>query len=295
MKKILSLVLLASVLAVVFSAAALITEPDTASADTNSIPQYKSICGLGTVSKADPIVKPSPEVAHTHDFFGPVGQLTNDTTANDLAQMESKCQRNTNHSAYWTPELVHGGEPVQPTSSGVYYNSEEPFNSQTFAVPFGLKLIAHPYDENPQSEIYWYCDESNNVRSPSDTSGSKYPGGVGVCNQNTIGVTIVFPNCLREPVNAANGTAGALNRRHSACPDSHRRIPQLFMFINYKWDKGDSLTNIRVRGNGNELVGAGGMHADYFNSDSNNVTLNRECIRKGPRDWPLCLHNPSSQ
>src|SRR5215210_6734528 len=83
--------------------------------------QFKGDCFWANTSYADPIVKPSLDMQHLHNFFGNKG-VTNDSSLEQLMKQATTCDRPANKSAYWVPQVYIGGVALEPRRTGVYYS-----------------------------------------------------------------------------------------------------------------------------------------------------------------------------
>jgi len=104
----------------------------------NGIGQFKGDCFWANTSYADPIVRPTPDMQHLHNFFGNEG-VTNDSTLEQLKTQQSTCDRPANKSAYWVPQVYIDGVPLEPRRTGVYYSSKGgPDPAKTENTPLGI-------------------------------------------------------------------------------------------------------------------------------------------------------------
>lgn len=162
----------------------------------------------------DPIVHPGHAGAsHLHDFFGSVA-TTSTSRGVDLLGTASTCQTFADTAAYWTPVLLHDGDPVEPGRLFAYYDTAagvDPAGVQPY--PLGLAVVAgDPAARGPQPTdvVAWHCGGSAELSDEPVICPRTAP----------LGLRVRFPSCwdgarLDSPD----------HRSHVAYPDPRRGCP----------------------------------------------------------------------
>jgi hypothetical protein len=175
--------------------------PDQA---VNGIGQFKGDCFWVNNSYADPIVKPSSDMHHLHNFFGN-RRVTSDSTFEPFMTQQSTCDGPANKSVYWVLQVYVDGISLRPKRTGVYYSSKgglDPLKTEN--TPLGVKVIAkYPYiapSAQEAAEVDWYCSSGNSPNKIPDGINQQPPASAA-CNETndpnrTLGVTVNVPECL---------------------------------------------------------------------------------------------------
>lgn len=275
----------------------------------NGIGQFKGDCFWADTSYADPIVKPTPEMQHLHNFFGNKG-VTNDSTLEQLMTHESTCDRPANKSAYWVPQVYIGGVKLEPRRTGVYYSSKGGLDPvKTENTPLGIKVIAKdPYlapTVQEAAEIDWYCPSGNSPNNIPDGISQQPPATEacsGTSNPNrTLGVTVHFPECLdpatlgdyqQRLIQAPGRTTQPLAEGYRSCPAGYKQIPTLQLFVDYKIPTSANYSgpnSLEIASMNGTLVPWNYMHADYFNAEDLS-SLVSFCINGKHAGQPACVN-----
>lgn len=254
--------------------AALLGAAPAYSADGN----FTVSCRYSHSAPDDPIVSPGrPGAAHLHDFFGAMAL----NAYSDFASMRAhptSCQREADHSGYWTPAL-HAPDGAQhpPTITRVYYTSSSRRSGSVAPFPPGFRMIARdPNRKNPfvapdVRVMRWRCVGGNLVR------GSTRP----FCDAGTLDLTVVFPECWDGRPDSADHSshvayAQLTTGRRGVCPASHRTLlPRITLFIGYPTGGGRRF----------ELASGGQFsgHADFLNGweEQEQALLVEQCLNAG--------------
>jgi hypothetical protein len=269
--------------------------------------QFKGDCFWTNTSYADPIVKPTPDMQHLHNFFGNEG-VTNDSTLEQLMTQQSTCDRPANKSAYWVPQLYIGGVPLEPRRTGVYYSSKGGLDPlRTGNTPLGIKMIAKDSYIAPSAqeaaEIDWYCPSGNSPNNIPDGINQQ-PPAPAVCNgpsnpNRSLGITVTFPECLdpatlsayqQRLIQAPGRTKKPLNAGDRSCPVGYTQIPTLQLFLDYKIPTSATYSgpnSLEVANMNGTLAPWNYMHADYFNAEDLS-SLVSFCINAKNAAQPAC-------
>jgi hypothetical protein len=232
--------------------AALLAAPEQQAASGPAFPgnSYVVGCGFSHRNNDDPIAFPGqPGRSHNHTY---VGNRTVDaeSTPASLRGGPSSCYERGDSSAYWTPTLFVGRDPVRPLVGLAYYVKRTTQPLRQF--PQGLKMIAGDADATrpqPTSIVSWGCG-----RLGDPLRGTAVPACRG---GQVLQFRIDFPNCW-------NGTNldSADHKRHMAyasggrCPASHPvAVPTLMLIFIYP----------RVPTGARLASGRYGGHADFIN------------------------------
>lgn len=257
---------------------------------------------------ADPIAGTD----HEHNFFGaahrpdgplPNRAITDSLRSSQMANMDTLCDRETNHSLYWAPRLYWGSTTNYPTDgyrTGVYYQRGSiPDTVDVSPFPLGFMMIAKApgTGDTPADDalVWWHCDKALNVLQSKDRNHQPVSANNGKCNDTnygTIGVTIQFPNCWDGNDGIAKNDPsdrrfeGGARVRHSIdidgnpggpsrCPQGWVTLPTLNMLIDYDIPPGaNGQVKVQIDGAISDFTA---MHADYFNSEDQG-TLTQVCI-----------------
>lgn len=235
--------------------------------------QFVAKCKYSHSAPDDPIVHyQHPGRSHRHDFFG--AEETNAfSTAEQLLESPTTCDKPADLAAYWQPTLYDHNEIVEPLELNAYYRAAPGVDPETVVpFPFGMELIAGDQTITTASEMDdaagWVCGSSTRLGTEPLDCPATAP----------LHMVLTFPDCW-------NGTAVRSDdfRSHAAysdmgrCPDGYPvHVPQLTMSIKYP-----------ISGSGHDLKLASGnvhsAHGDFLNS-WNMDGLEREvrqCIHRG--------------
>jgi hypothetical protein len=274
---------------------------------------FRGDCVYSHSNTGDPIVRPSADMAHMHEFFGNDTTDQNSTVESlqqDSPYLQSKpsklqCNRETTKSAYWVPRITWNNKVVKPIRSGIYYATRTGLPPEgTTTTPYGFKVIAKSpaavaggqAPEGSQAKLYWHCNKLLSARE-SMTQGNPNPPTSCPVDTNfgvpTLGVTVLFPQCW-DGQGVNTNFAGGANMRHAitnesgglSCPSGFPKyVPQLAMFIDY---------NLPSKAGPLKVLGPDGMaeapnhfHADFFDSE-NLESLVQKCIREGQGNTLAC-------
>ena len=223
-------------------------------------------CGFSHRNNDDPIALPGqPGRSHNHTYVGN-RSVDASSTAASLRDGRSSCGDLGDSSAYWTPTLFSGREPVRPFVGLAYYVKRT--SAPVGPFPAGLKMIAgDPDATRPQSKaiVSWTC---GGVGSPA-----RYVA-VPVCSQHqALQLRVDFPNCWN-----GRHLDSADHRRHMAyssgrrCPATHPvPVPTISLLFLYP----------PIPAGARISSGRYGAHADFINGWDQDVlallvdTLNR--------------------
>lgn len=211
-------------------AGALFAAPEQQAAPSPGFPgsSYVVGCGFSHRNNDDAIaLHGQPGRSHNHTY---VGNRTVDasSTPASLRAGPSSCYERGDSSAYWTPTLFEGRDPVRPLVGLAYYQKRTAEPIQPF--PAGLKMIAGDADAmrpQPTSIVGWSCGRLNNPTRLAT---------VPACGEDDVlQLRVDFPSCW-------NGTSldSADHKRHMAyssgdrCPRSHPvAVPTLTLIFLY--------------------------------------------------------------
>lgn len=218
-------------------------------------------CSFVRQAKDDPIVFPDqPGATHLHDF---IANTTTDaySTHQNLLKGDTTCEASDDTSAYWTPALLFGGEPVEHREGEMdfYYRSRTYPLSAVRPFPPGLKIIAgNGQATAPQSTsvVNWDCEDGgsdDDQNHPVD------------CGTGYVSADIQFPECwngtqLDSPNHKSHMAYAAKGRDgRFRCPASHP-VPVPRLIFSVEWDVHDGTAISLSSGPYYTL------HADFFNA-----------------------------
>ncbi|MGI9579094.1 MAG: DUF1996 domain-containing protein, partial [Microthrixaceae bacterium] len=129
------------------------------------VPQFVATCNYTHSAPDDPIVHyQHPGRSHRHDFYGAVD--TNAfSTAGQLAETDTSCDKPADTAAYWQPTLYDGDEIIEPLAVDAYYRPGVGVDeADVVPFPFGLELIAgdptHTEASQMDESAGWICGAS---------------------------------------------------------------------------------------------------------------------------------------
>ncbi|MEU6247451.1 DUF1996 domain-containing protein [Glycomyces sp. NPDC047010] len=239
------------------AAAALVVTPAANAADEVTHHEFQANCTIHHTAQDDPIVYPGvPGASHDHTFIG-AEDVDAYTTLESLQESETTCLVPDDHSAYWFPTLMRGGEPILTDwHLVVYYKSGIEDYTAVQPFPEGLRFVAGDMmateqqfaDAPGQVEGYecgesffnWdipdYCTSWLNIRYQSPSCWD--------------GVNLDSPNHKSHMAYPVNGS----------CPATHP-VPVPMIEFKIHWPVQGDMTGV-------ELASGPGYswHYDFFNA-----------------------------
>jgi hypothetical protein len=225
-------------------------------------------CNVTHTAPDDPIVFPAQAGrSHLHDFFGNVS-VNARTTTSSLAGAASSCLKGmdqVDRAAYWTPALLHNGQPVTGAPDehriDAYYSvSDKPLPVRS--MPFGLRMIAGVSTAtSPQSTdiVHYNC-----LRYPGGGQVTASSAAIPTCPGGSyLSAKIFFPGCW-DGVNldSADHKSHMAYPVKGACPVSHPvALPTLAVRLRWKTARGIPSSQLALS-SGGQLS----MHADFWNA-----------------------------
>lgn len=213
-------------------------------------PYYVIGCAFSHRNNDDAVALPGqPGRSHNHTYIGNRSVDASSTPAS-LRGGASSCGDLGDSSAYWTPTLFAGREPIRPMVGLAYYVKRTVDPIQVF--PSGLKMIAgDPDARRPQSlgVVSWSC---GGVGSPGRFTT------LPACGEHqTLQLRVDFPNCWN-----GRTTDSVDHKRHMAysaggrCPATHPvAVPTITLLFLYPPIPADALLS----------SGRFAGHADFIN------------------------------
>lgn len=225
-------------------------------------------CNVTHSAPDDPIVFPAQAGrSHLHDFFGNVS-VNAATTTNSLVKAGSSCLKGmdeVDRAAYWTPALMHNGQPVTGPPGELridaYYSVSDkrlPLRS----MPFGLRMIAGDSKaQSPQSTdiVHYNC-----LRYPEGGQLTASSAAIPTCPGGSyLSAKIVFPGCWDgRNLDSADHKSHMAYPVQGDCPVSHSvRVPTLAIRLRWKTARGIPSSQLALSSGGQFS-----MHADFWNA-----------------------------
>lgn len=254
---------------------------------------FGNTCNVSHHSNQDPIFE--PVAGHDHIFFGAVA-VTNDDTGDALRDDPTTCNRASNSSAYWLPEVYRNGSttplPVDTDSkilgdNTIYYRAGDVRNPGIITVfPSDFEIVAR--ENGGPGDVTWSCEGTGRplTNAPPAT-----------CSTRLLKVNIKFPQCWNKVQFLDSRNRPELLRmagRNGDCTFNDKKwraVPQITMSLNFVLPTTDVGT-ITVAGDdhveGDGQLPYGSMHADFMNGWNQAVLtdLVRDCINKVPPGTP---------
>ena len=216
--------------------------------------QFVVHCPYSHSAPDDPIVHyGKPGAAHRHDFYGATG-TDNRSTAANLLEGDTTCDKTVDTAGYWQPALIDHGQVVTPTGISAYYRAAPGVDpTEVEAMPLGLALIAGDQTATvpqPGEATGWACGVSTTISDdPPDC-----PLGA------PLHLTLTFQDCWDgQYLDSQDHSSHVAYSADGECPDSHPvHLPQLTVSIAFP-----------ISGTGHELSLASGSiysaHGDFLN------------------------------
>jgi uncharacterized protein DUF1996 len=255
----LGVVLLTLVLAVAACLVALMwAKAPPASAQEDNEPSFGVRCAFSHRNSDDPIVHPgTPGAAHSHDFFGNTSTDAS-STYDSLRAAGTTCTRAADTAAYWIPTVMWEGKNLKASRSVIYYRGNRKDHTKIQAPPAGLKVV-------PNTHVTWRCVGETPYAQDPPTK----------CSNGTLGVRIVFPDCLATGETGKPLLDSADHRSHmtyrkrqsdgtTQCPSTHPiPIPALHLVIEFPIPTTPGQVTLASDHPGEH---GDSMHADFFNA-----------------------------
>lgn len=261
-----------------------LSAPDAAEAKPGGT--FRATCNPSHVSTADPIVKPGPDDAHLHQFFG--NTTTNqDSTYASLQAGTTKCERGADKSAYWMPVISKDYRIIEPFNTGVYYQSVNGVDeTKTQVFPNGFRMITNA----EKADVRWHCGMNDHRLSEMTATPPE------ACADGTMGVRIDFPECwdgnvIPDPTGYNVVQARPWNGI-MVCPTTYPvQLPTIVLFVNYP-TFGTEPGTVRISAPNGTWRDAAYMHADFVNGWDRNALsyLIRTCINETDQSEPRPAH-----
>lgn len=217
--------------------------------------QFVVACRYSHSATDDPIVHfGHPGRSHRHDFYGSTATDAS-STAEQLLDTPTTCDKSVDTAAYWQPTLFDNGVAVEPSEVQAYYRAApgvDPADLQPF--PLGLELLAgDPTATTAQTgeAAGWVCGSSTTLSaSPPECSG-----------RAPLHMLLTFPDCWDgERLATEDHRSHAAYSADGSCPDDHPvHLPQLTVSVRFP-----------IGGPGHQLTLASGntfsAHGDFLNA-----------------------------
>lgn len=234
--------------------------------------QFVAKCTYSHSAPDDPIVHfEHPGLSHRHDFYG-AEETDAFSTAEQLLESPTTCDKPADLAAYWQPTLYDHDEIVEPLQLSAYYRAAPGVDPQSVVpFPFGMELIAGDQTTSTAADM----DEAAGWTCGSSTRLGTEPADCPVTAP--LHMVLTFPDCWNgTDVRSDDFRSHAAYSDQGTCPEGYPvHVPQLTMAIKYP-----------ISGSGHDLRLASGnvhsAHGDFLNS-WDMTGLNREvrqCIHR---------------
>ena len=188
-------------------------------------------CPYSHTRQADPIVSfgifPS---AHNHDFFG--SDTTDEfSTSDSLVGTSTSCKTSGDTAAYWFPQPLWNGSPIQSSGLGEYW--QRPTGVVVATPPHGMSFVAgnsHALSAADNPNLRWTCGDGTSSTAPRNCTGST--GG-----SNDVTAVLTFPMCWDGTTDF--DATGGISPSHfvypgKSCPAGTRPIAKLVTHTHFK-------------------------------------------------------------
>lgn len=235
--------------------------------------QFVAKCAYSHSAPDDPIVHyQHPGRSHRHDFYG--AEAANAfSTADQLLESPTTCDKPADLAAYWQPTLYDHGEVVEPLELNAYYRAAPGVDPESVVpFPFGMELIAGDQTITSPEEMDeaagWVCGSSTRLGTEPLDCPATAP----------LHMVLTFPDCWNgQDVRSEDFRSHAAYSDEGTCPAGYPvHVPQLTMSIKYP-----------ITGADHDLELASGnvhsAHGDFLNSwDPEGLAREvRQCINRG--------------
>lgn len=191
--------------------------------------QFVAICELTHTALDDPIVWfEQPGRSHSHEFYGAHG-IEADSTADELVQRDTSCDKSADRAAYWHPTLYDAGEPVPATSFNAYYRAA-PGVDPTEVVPFPLGIAIITGDmhaDTPQEgeAVGWTCGNSSKLSDDAPDCPPSAP----------LHLVLTFQDCWDgRHLDSEDHFSHVAYSHEGSCPDTHPvHLPQIMVTVEF--------------------------------------------------------------
>jgi hypothetical protein len=230
-------------------------------------------CNVTHSAPDDPIVFPAQAGrSHLHDFFGNVS-VNAATTTGSLVKAGSSCLKGMNEvdkAAYWTPALMHNGQPVTGPPDDLRIDAYYSVSDKRLPlrpIPFGLRMIAGDSKaQSPQSTdiVHYNC-----LRYPQGGQVTGSSAAIPSCPASAyLSAKIIFPGCWDgRNLDSPDHKSHMAYPLQGDCPVSHPvRVPTLAIRVRWKTAKGIPSSQLALSSGGQYS-----MHADFWNAWSPTV------------------------
>ncbi|MCZ7631784.1 MAG: DUF1996 domain-containing protein [Microthrixaceae bacterium] len=136
--------------------------------------QFVAKCTYSHSAPDDPIVHfEHPGLSHRHDFYG-AEETDAFSTAEQLLESPTTCDKPADLAAYWQPTLYDHDEIVEPLQLSAYYRAAPGVDPQSVVpFPFGMELIAGDQTTSTAADMDeaagWTCGSSTRLGTePAD-------------------------------------------------------------------------------------------------------------------------------
>jgi len=262
------------------------------------VPSAYALLGLFTVNcaplttqRADPIINPGVAGTHVHSVIGgnAFSRKMKDTDGKLVANATT-CNKVTDHSNYWVPQLYHiradGKFELVPFSgSAIYYQRRAcdyapnltkcDENFRQLAPPEGLHIVAgEPMRRIPPVDDHDFENTAIDISCIDGTSGERHGFPISHCRQ--FRSQVYFPSCwdgvnVDTPDHKAHMSYPAIgNFNFGICPKSHPKA--IFsIFFEFYFETGN-FTDMKFAFSCGDPTGFG-FHGDFFMGWTNHTAL----------------------
>jgi hypothetical protein len=234
--------------------------------------QFVAKCAYSHSAPDDPIVHyQHPGRSHRHDFYG-AEEANAFSTAEQLLESPTTCDKPADLAAYWQPTLYDHDEIVEPLELNAYYRAAPGVDPESVVpFPFGMELIAGDQTittaEDMDEAAGWVCGSSTRLGTEPLDCPATAP----------LHMVLTFPDCWNgTDVSSDDFRSHAAYSDFGTCPDGYPvHLPQLTMSIKYP-----------ISGPDHDLRLASGnvhsAHGDFINSwDMDGLEREvRQCIHR---------------
>jgi hypothetical protein len=216
--------------------------------------QFVVHCPFSHAAPNDPIVHyGKPGASHLHDFYGAT-EADAFSTAADLLEGETTCDKSVDTAAYWQPALIDHGQVLEPSGISAYYRAAPGVDpTHVEPMPLGLALIAGDQtatEPQPGEATGWTCGTTTSISDDPPTCPEGAP----------LHLILTYQDCWDGTyLDSEDHSSHAAYSEDGECPTTHPvHIPQLSVSIAFP-----------VWGEGHDLALASGSiysaHGDFLN------------------------------
>ncbi len=210
--------------------------------------EFPSVCAQVRSADQPPVAGLAPD-STSYDVFGSTGRSL--AAPGKVPSGASSCLNPGDRSTYWVPQLLQGGQVIEPESFQVLYKAAVDDHTSVQPFPAGLRILAGGRGAAPsaaaESSVSWSCTDYDEQRLPKAST----------CREgDRLIARIAAPGCWDgRRLDVAGHRSHLAWSASGQCPGSHPvAIPTLLVRVAYPIDASQA---VKVAGLDGEDFGFG--------------------------------------